>query len=63
MRDTEREGRDTGRVRSRLRAGSLTWDWIPGPQDHTHPGLSHPGCPASQFSSKKEGWMASLFPN
>ena len=32
MRDTER-GRDPGRGRSRLRAGSLTWDPIPGPQD------------------------------
>ena len=35
MRDTERErGRDTGRRRSRLRAGSLTWDSILGFQDH-----------------------------
>ena len=31
---TERErGRDTGRGRSRLHAGSLTWDSIPGLQD------------------------------
>ena len=28
-------GRDTGRGRSRLHAGSLTWDSIPGLQDHT----------------------------
>ena len=28
-------GRDTGRGRSRLHAGSPTWDSIPGPQDHT----------------------------
>ena len=27
-------GRDTGRGRSRLHAGSLTWDSIPGRQDH-----------------------------
>ena len=35
---TERErerGRDTGRGRSRLPAGSPTWDSIPGLQDHT----------------------------
>ena len=32
---TERErGRDTGRGRNRLPAGSLTWDSIPGLQDH-----------------------------
>ena len=36
MRDRERErereaGRDTGRGRSRLHAGSPTWDSIPGP--------------------------------
>ena len=28
-------GRDTGRGRSRFPAGSLTWDSIPGLQDHT----------------------------
>ena len=33
MRDTER-GRDTGRGRSRLHAGSLMRDSIPGLQDH-----------------------------
>lgn len=46
MRDSERErekGRDTGRGRSsRLHAGNLTWDTIPGLQDHA---LGHPGCP------------------
>ena len=32
---TEREkGRDAGRGRSRLHAGSLMWDLIPGLQDH-----------------------------
>ena len=32
--ETERErGRDTGRGRSRLLAGSPTWDSTPGPQD------------------------------
>ena len=35
MRDTHRErGRDTGRGRSRLHAGSPMWDLIPGLQDH-----------------------------
>ena len=35
MRDTERErGRDTGRGRYRLPAGSLMLDLIPGLQDH-----------------------------
>ena len=33
MRDTER-GRDVGRGRSRLPAGSLMWDSIPGPWDY-----------------------------
>ena len=34
--ETQRErGRDTGRRRSRLHAGSPMWDWIPGLQDHT----------------------------
>ena len=32
MRDRER-GRETGRGRSRLHAGSLMWDLIPGLQD------------------------------
>ena len=32
--ETQRErGRDTGRGRSRLHAGSPMWDWIPGLQD------------------------------
>ena len=40
MRDTEKErererGRDRGRGRSRLPTRSLTWDSIPGLQDHT----------------------------
>ena len=35
-REKERErGRDTGRGRIRFHAGSLTWDLIPEPQDHT----------------------------
>ena len=35
MRDTHRErGRDTGRGRSRLYAGTPTWDSIPDFQDH-----------------------------
>ena len=35
MIDIEGVGRDTGRGRSRLHTGSLTWDSIPGLQDHT----------------------------
>ena len=36
MRDTQKErGRDTGRGRSRLHAGSPMWDSFPGLQDHT----------------------------
>ena len=52
MKDTHtKRGRDTGRGRSRLHAGSLTWDSILGLQDHALSGrqelklLSHPGCP------------------
>ena len=52
-RHTERNrGRDTGRGRSRLHAGILMWNSIPGLQDHawaaggTKP-LSHPGIPRS----------------
>ena len=33
MGDTQR-GRDIGRERSRLPAGGLMWDSIPGPQGH-----------------------------
>ena len=33
IRDTKR-GRDTGRGRSRLHAGSPIWDSIPGPEGH-----------------------------
>ena len=49
MRDTER-GRDTGRGRSRLHAGSLMWDLIPelGSRPEPKPdaqSLSHPGVP------------------
>ena len=50
MRDRAR-GRDTGRGRSRLHAGSPMWDSIPGPQDHTTwaeggaKPLSHLDCP------------------
>ena len=35
MRDTHRErGRDTGRGRRRLHAGSPMWDWITELEDH-----------------------------
>ena len=57
MRDTARErerSRDTGRGRSRLHAGSLTWDSILGLQDHAWAEggakpLSHRSCPYSSF--------------
>ena len=47
MRDTHRE---RGRDKSRLHAGSLTWDSIQSPQDHTPAAggaklLGHWGCP------------------
>ena len=49
---TQRErGRDTGRERNRLHAGSPMWDSIPGLQNHTLGQrqalnrLSHPGIP------------------
>ena len=49
MRDRKR-GRDTGRGRSRLCAGSLMWDSILGLQDHTlaegsAKPLGHRDCP------------------
>ena len=34
-REERERDRDTGRGRSRLHARSLTWDSIPGLQDHT----------------------------
>ena len=54
MRDRER-GRDIGRGRSMLHAGSLMWDLIPGPQDQDLSRrqmlnqLSHPGAPYSEI--------------
>ena len=57
MRDTEKEAEtDIGRGRSRVPAGSLMWDSIPGCWDPRMPGsqpepkadtqsLSHPGAP------------------
>ena len=47
MRDREKgRVRDTGRGKSRLHAGSPTWDSIPGLQDHAlRQALNHPGCP------------------
>ena len=50
QRERER-GRDTGRGRSWLHAGSPTWDWVPGLQKHALGWrqmlklLSHPGIP------------------
>ena len=55
MIERERErGRDTGRGRNRLHAGSPMWDLIPGLQDHAlgqrqaAKPLSHPGIPRKQ---------------
>ena len=51
MRDTERErGRDTGRGRSRLHAGSPTLNSIPGLQDHTLGWRQTLNCWATQAS-------------
>ena len=57
MRDTKR-GRDTVRGRSRLHAGSPTWDSTPGLQDHAlgrrqSKPLSHPGIPGTCFLKGK----------
>ena len=49
-RDRER-GRDTGRWRSRLHAGSRTWDSIPGSQDHALGWRQALNCWATQGSS------------
>ena len=55
MRGRERErGRDTGRGRSRLPAGSPLWDSILGLQGHPGPKagtklLSHPEIPLKSF--------------
>ena len=56
MKDTHREkGTETGRGRNRIHAGSLTWDLIPGLQDHTL------GCRKHQ--SAEPPWAAQiLFP-
>ena len=45
MSDTDRD-RDPGRGRNRLHAGSLTWDSIPGLQDHVL------GCNSMPFPNK-----------
>ena len=51
MRDRERErGRDTGRGRSMLHAGSLMWDSIPGLQDHALGQRQMLNCWATQVS-------------
>ena len=51
MRDIQRErGRDTGRGRSRLHAGSPTWDLILGLQDRTLGQRQAPNCCATQGS-------------
>ena len=56
MRDTERaRGRDTGRGRSRLHAGSPMRDSIPGPEPKAGAKpLSHPGIPVLVESSEVE---------
>ena len=53
MRDTER-GREIGRGRSRLPAGSTMWDSIPGPEPKADAQpLSHPDVPISEICIKK----------
>ena len=64
MRDREKErGRGTGRERSRLHAGSPTWDLILGPQDQAPAEggakpLSHPCCPKIKSLKKKKKFKA-----
>ena len=64
MRDTQRErGRDTGRGRSRLHAGSLMWDLIPALWDHAlsqRQMLSHPGIPPGEFYHTVEEELISI---
>ena len=63
-RERERErqaGRDTGRGRSRLHAGSLTWDSILGTRimpwaESGAKLLSHPGCPIKKILGTP-GWL------
>ena len=59
MRDTHTErGRDTGRGRSGLHAGSSMQDLIPGPQDHELEAdaqlLSHRNAQISTFLNERE---------
>ena len=54
-REREREAETQAEAESRLHAGSLMWDSIPGLQDHTlgqrcAKPLSHPGIPTSSLS-------------
>ena len=65
-RQRERERQDTGRGRSRLYAGSLTCDSIPGLQDEAWPEgstklLSHPGCPGRTFLKVLLDTLEALF--
>ena len=59
---------ETDRGRSRLHAGSLTWDPILGLQDHT-PGwgqakpLHHPGCPGWSLKGNPYSHMTSFNPS
>ena len=58
MRDTGR-GRDIGRGKSRLPAGSQLWDSIPGPGSHPELKadaqlLSHPGAPVYHVKKKAQ---------
>ena len=59
--ERERKGRDTGRERGKLHAGSPMWGLILGLQDHALAEsaaklLSHPGCPIYLFYQ----WIALL---
>ena len=58
---TERErGRDTGRGRSRLHAGSLMWDSIPGPRGHVLGWRQTLNCWAPQASQHMLLWIIVL---
>ena len=63
IRDPER-GRDTGRGRSRLHAGTPMWDLVdlgsrPGPKADAHP-LGHPGLPVKGFCDQSAGELEGL---
>ena len=68
MRDNRARGRDTGRGRSRLPAGSPMWGSMPGPRDHDLSQRHTLNCQANSLTERSEpgtapqqaGWGACL---